>query len=43
MSAIIERPNRASILRAAERLHAGELIAFPTETVYGLGADAGRA
>ncbi|AOF80757.1 tRNA threonylcarbamoyl adenosine modification protein, Sua5/YciO/YrdC/YwlC family [Methyloversatilis sp. RAC08] len=25
---------------AAERLRAGELVAFPTETVYGLGADA---
>jgi L-threonylcarbamoyladenylate synthase len=43
MSAVIERPNRASILRAAEHLRAGELIAFPTETVYGLGADASRA
>ncbi|MDP3540279.1 MAG: L-threonylcarbamoyladenylate synthase [Azonexus sp.] len=26
--------------RAVELLHAGELVAFPTETVYGLGADA---
>jgi L-threonylcarbamoyladenylate synthase len=43
MKAVIERPNRASIARAAARLRAGELIAFPTETVYGLGADAGRA
>lgn len=25
---------------AAERLSAGRLVAFPTETVYGLGADA---
>ena len=25
---------------AAQRLKAGELVAFPTETVYGLGADA---
>ena len=25
---------------AAERIRAGELVAFPTETVYGLGADA---
>ena len=25
---------------AAALLHAGELVAFPTETVYGLGADA---
>jgi len=28
------------IQRAAELLRAGELVAFPTETVYGLGADA---
>jgi L-threonylcarbamoyladenylate synthase len=30
----------ASIARAAEILRAGHLVAFPTETVYGLGADA---
>lgn len=30
----------AGIVRAAELLAAGELVAFPTETVYGLGADA---
>src|SRR5579863_6531903 len=29
-----------SIKEAAERIRAGELVAFPTETVYGLGADA---
>ena len=29
-----------SIARAARRLREGELVAFPTETVYGLGADA---
>ncbi len=29
-----------SIARAADLLRAGELVAFPTETVYGLGADA---
>lgn len=28
------------IIEAAELLRAGELVAFPTETVYGLGADA---
>ena len=28
------------ILRAVNALHAGELVIFPTETVYGLGADA---
>ena len=30
------------IARAAALLRAGELVAFPTETVYGLGADAGN-
>ena len=29
-----------AIRDAAARLRAGELVAFPTETVYGLGADA---
>ncbi|HEX6610630.1 MAG TPA: L-threonylcarbamoyladenylate synthase [Hyphomicrobiaceae bacterium] len=29
-----------AIAEAAERLRAGRLVAFPTETVYGLGADA---
>ena len=32
--------NVRGIALAAERLRAGELVAFPTETVYGLGADA---
>ena len=31
------------IERAAQLLHAGALVAFPTETVYGLGADARNA
>ena len=31
------------VLRAAEVLRAGGLVAFPTETVYGLGADASSA
>ena len=33
-------PDRAGIARAAQLLGQGELVAFPTETVYGLGADA---
>jgi L-threonylcarbamoyladenylate synthase len=33
----------AEIRRAAEILRAGGLVAFPTETVYGLGADAANA
>ena len=32
--------NPAAIAQAAQRIQAGELVAFPTETVYGLGADA---
>jgi len=32
-----------SILRAVEFLQRGELVSFPTETVYGLGCDAGNA
>lgn len=37
--------NDAEIARAASELTSGQLVAFPTETVYGLGADAtnGRA
>jgi L-threonylcarbamoyladenylate synthase len=30
----------AAIAEAARRIRAGDLVAFPTETVYGLGADA---
>ncbi len=41
----IEPATKEMIARAAKALRAGELVAFPTETVYGLGADAtnGRA
>jgi L-threonylcarbamoyladenylate synthase len=35
-----ERPDPASIARAAECLRSGGLVAFPTETVYGLGGHA---
>jgi Sua5/YciO/YrdC/YwlC family protein len=35
--------DEAGIARAAEILRGGGLVAFPTETVYGLGADATRA
>lgn len=34
---------KSEILHAAEILRHGELVAFPTETVYGLGADATNA
>jgi L-threonylcarbamoyladenylate synthase len=35
-------PPAAALHLAVEYLRAGELVAFPTETVYGLGADARR-
>ncbi len=36
------RADRDAIAAAARCLHSGGLVAFPTETVYGLGADAGN-
>jgi len=36
----VATPGAASIAAAVRRLQAGRLVAFPTETVYGLGADA---
>ena len=33
-------PSPKDLARAARLLHSGELVAFPTETVYGLGGDA---
>src|ERR1700723_3005698 len=39
MPTIVEA-SQPSIVRAAELLRAGKLVAFPTETVYGLGGDA---
>src|SRR5438270_825204 len=35
-----DRPAADAIARAAEILRSGGLVAFPTETVYGLGANA---
>jgi len=37
---LIRQPDDAGIAAAVEALGAGRLVAFPTETVYGLGADA---
>lgn len=34
------RPNEGDLARAAELIRSGGLVAFPTETVYGLGANA---
>ncbi len=39
-AAQIRKPDAAAYAAAAELLRAGGLVAFPTETVYGLGADA---
>jgi len=36
------KADKAAIEAAARCLAAGGLVAFPTETVYGLGADAGN-
>src|SRR5512137_1664174 len=40
MKVSAKAPQRRLILTAAEVLRRGGLVAFPTETVYGLGADA---
>ena len=37
---IINNPTHNEIIKAAKALKDGHLVAFPTETVYGLGADA---
>ncbi len=37
---LIQKATRETIARAAALLRSGALVAFPTETVYGLGADA---
>jgi len=35
-----KRPNESIIARASKLISSGEIVAFPTETVYGLGANA---
>ncbi len=37
---LIKSPNSETLAAAAAALRSGQLVAFPTETVYGLGADA---
>ena len=37
---VLSASDHAAVVEAARRIRAGELVAFPTETVYGLGADA---
>jgi L-threonylcarbamoyladenylate synthase len=40
MRVVDEASRRAALAKGAELLRAGRLVAFPTETVYGLGANA---
>lgn len=40
---ILPASHAESLMRAAELLHAGQLVAFPTDTVYGVGAPAFNA
>jgi L-threonylcarbamoyladenylate synthase len=40
MRTVYLQADAEAVRRAAEVIHAGGLVAFPTETVYGLGADA---
>lgn len=42
MTTLRLQDTREDLLKAADLLKKGELVAFPTETVYGLGADARR-
>jgi L-threonylcarbamoyladenylate synthase len=43
VAAMILSPSEEALDRAAAAIRAGEVVAFPTETVYGLGADATNA
>ena len=40
MAIIISQCSLSVLRQSAEKLRAGDLVAFPTETVYGIGADA---
>ncbi|AUJ24061.1 L-threonylcarbamoyladenylate synthase [Virgibacillus dokdonensis] len=40
ISKMTKREQQESIIEASQLLHQGEIVAFPTETVYGLGANA---
>ena len=42
MAEILDADDPAAVERAAEMIRKGRLVAFPTETVYGLGADVGN-
>jgi L-threonylcarbamoyladenylate synthase len=40
LNPLLLKPTRAGLTRAAKLIHAGGVVAFPTDTVYGLGAAA---
>ena len=40
METLLEKATKASIAKAAELLKQGEIVAIPTETVYGIAASA---
>ncbi len=40
---MIYEPTKANLILAGDRIRSGDVVAFPTETVYGLGADAFHA
>lgn len=40
MKTKVQNPNLLTFIKAGKLIRAGEIVAFPTETVYGLGADA---
>ncbi|MDD7516652.1 Sua5/YciO/YrdC/YwlC family protein, partial [Ruminococcus flavefaciens] len=40
MDTVLLSDNEADLLKAAELIKNGEIVGIPTETVYGLGADA---
>lgn len=40
MQSLVLQPDEEGLCKAGELLRAGQLVAFPTETVYGLGANA---
>ena len=40
MNTILTKADEASVNKAAELLQAGEIVAIPTETVYGIAASA---
>ena len=40
METLLEKATEASIAKAAELLKQGEIVAIPTETVYGIAASA---